>query len=400
VRRAGAYVEKLVRKYEKKLIHHQLVSPEGPLLGGMDVEMFWNREDPLVTPVLEEVAANLNINSILFARPAEPYYGMVNHLISRLPAGESTIRPRDNENRIFLHDLPVARDFTVGSITQALKRRKCVIVENRGVVTYGTVSPEQAFIVFSSVCFSVYVKFFVEHYQDIREGRRNDAFASLIHGAASEYEDVLKGSTDYPPLMSGPFDNQEDVIQAICEAGRLTVEKRMVDSFFGNISYRLAETIHCTQTTSTLDELEGYIDPCPIDNSTCAAITASSEYTAHKGVYLNTNCSAVLHGHPKFSVILSLMCDKEPTCELRDLCHTKCTTPRYVGDIPIIPGETGTGADSISETLPPALSGQRGAIIYGHGLFTTGKKDFTDAFANLLQIENACFHEYFARIEG
>ena len=390
-------MEKLVRKYERKLVDQRLVSEEGPVLGGLDVDMFWNREDPVVIPVLEQVAANLNINSMLFAKPAEPYYGMVNHLISRLPDGESTIRPRDNENRIFLHDLPVARDFSVESITQALKRRKCVIVENRGVVTYGTVSPEQAFIVFSSVCFSLYVKSFVEHYQDIREGRRDNTFESLIHGAADVYRDMLSVSTDYPPLMDGPFDDQEDAIQAICEVGRLTVEKHMVDSFFGNISYRLGETIHCTQTTSTLDELEGYIDPCPIDDSTCAAITASSEYTAHKGVLLNKNCRAVLHGHPKFSVILSLMCDREPTCELRDLCHTKCVTPRYVNDIPIIPGETGTGANSISETLPPALRNHRGAIIYGHGLFTTGENDFTDAFANLLQIEESCFHEYFDR---
>ena len=103
---------------------------------------------------------------------------------------------------------------------------------------------------------------------------------------------------------------------------------------------------------------------------------------------------------PKFSVILSLMCENEPNCEMRDFCHTKCPTPRFVGDVPIIPGETGTGPGSISETLPPAIKKHRAAIIYGHGLFATGKNDFTDAFDRLLDIEKACFSEYLSRVGG
>jgi ribulose-5-phosphate 4-epimerase/fuculose-1-phosphate aldolase len=392
-------MEQLVRKYERKLIAHNLVGPEGPVLGGLDAEMYWNRYDPYITPVLSRVAENLNINSIMFAEPAEPYKSMINHLVDRLPEGETTIRPQDNENRIFLHDLPVTPDFSALAITDALKRRKCVIVADRGIVTYGTVSPEQAFIVHSSVCFSLFVKAFVEHYQDSRENRHDKKLADLVQNAAASYRSLLDKSSDYTPLMTGPFIDEEAVIQSICEAGRLTVEKHMVDSFFGNISYRLGETIYITQTTSTLDELEGYIDPCPIDDSTCAAITASSEYTAHKGVLLQSECKAVLHGHPKFSVILSLMCDREPTCELRDMCHTKCATRRHMGDIPIIPGETGTGPGSIAETLPPELITNRGAIIYGHGLFTTGLDDFSDAFQNLIQIEKACFDEYLNRMK-
>ena len=393
-------MQQLVKKYERKLVDERLVGPEGPIMGALGVDMFWNREDPEIVPILDEVAANLNINSIMFAKPAEPYFGIINHLVARLPDGVSAIHPRDNENRIFLHDLPVAREFSVSEITDALKRRKCVVVADRGVITYGTVSPEQAYIVYSSVCFSLFVKTFVEHYQDVRENRTDGIMDDLVLEAASVYKNLLDKSSAYRPLMKGPFSNVDDVLAAICETGRLTVEKRMVDSFFGNISYRLGDTIFVTQTSSTLDELEGLIDPCPIDDSTCAAITASSEYTAHKGVYLATEAKAVLHGHPKFSVILSLMCDSEPTCEMRDFCHTKCATPRFVDDVPICPGETGTGAGSIAETLPPALSKHRAAIIYGHGLFTSGVDDFSDAFANLVQIEQACFDEYFKRVEA
>ena len=60
----------------------------------------------------------------------------------------------------------------------------------------------------------------------------------------------------------------------------------MVDSYFGNISYRDGNTIYISQTGSSLDDLAGCIDPCPVDGSTCAAITASSEYSAHRDIYL------------------------------------------------------------------------------------------------------------------
>jgi len=39
------------------------------------------------------------------------------------------------------------------------------------------------------------------------------------------------------------------------------------------------------------------------------------------------------------------------------------------------------------------------AIVYGHGVFTTGKRDFNDAFARLLAVENDCRAEYFRRVE-
>jgi hypothetical protein len=69
-----------------------------------------------------------------------------------------------------------------------------------------------------------------------------------------------------------------------------------------------------------------------------------------------------------------------------------------VGDVPIVPGEVGTGRYGLSRTLPPAVEGRRGAIVYGHGLFTVGRIDFTDAFANLVDIERMCLSAYLDRL--
>ena len=135
-----------------------------------------------------------------------------------------------------------------------------------------------------------------------------------------------------------------------------------------------------------------------MDNSTTNAITSSSEFSAHKKVYELTDRKAILHGHPRYSVIMSMLCDKKD-CENRGQCHLNCTGERMINDIPVIPGEVGTGPRGISRTLPPAMYG-RGAIVYGHGLFTSGKEDFTDAFAALINIEKMCYNKYVESVEN
>ena len=87
-----------------------------------------------------------------------------------------------------------------------------------------------------------------------------------------------------------------------------------------------------------------------------------------------------------------MLCDRED-CPGRGLCYKKCAEPRKFRDIPIIPGEVGTGPTGISSTLPPAMKG-RGAIVYGHGLFTAGDTDFREAFKSLMDIEQSCLEEY------
>jgi len=390
-------VENSVTKYAHKLIGQGLVDPPGPLIGGLDADLVWNRTHTL-QPMLEKVVAGLNVAAILFARPAEPYQSLIDHLVARMPADSPALCPQDSENRTFLHELPVVRNLSAASLVRALKQRKCAIIPGRGIISYGTVSPEQAYIVFSSVCFSLFVKAFVDFYDDLRVGRRDALLSELIMQGKTYYQACLDHAGSHLGLKKGPFDNEKDAIQAISEVGRLTVAKNMVDSFFGNVSYRLGNIVYISQTSSSLDELEGCIDPCALDDSQCTAITASSEYPAHKSVYLQSDLKAILHGHPKFSVIASLLCEHRETCENSRDCHIKCTRDRRVGQVPILPGETGTGPYSIAATLPEPLARRKAAIIYGHGVFTAGRYDFRDAFERLLSVEQASFDAYFDNI--
>jgi len=142
-------------------------------------------------------------------------------------------------------------------------------------------------------------------------------------------------------FAEGPLVDRDAILREICRTGRYTVEKGYVDSFFGNISYFDGKTIYISQTTSSLDELEGFIDPVPVDNSSTAGLSASSELPAHRAIYLDSAYRAVLHGHPRFSIVLSMLCD-EKNCAIRD-CNRLCDRARSACGVPIVAGETGAG---------------------------------------------------------
>jgi ribulose-5-phosphate 4-epimerase/fuculose-1-phosphate aldolase len=126
-------------------------------------------------------------------------------------------------------------------------------------------------------------------------------------------------------------------------------------------------------------------------------ITASSEFSAHRQIVLYTGRHTVLHGHPRFSVILSLDCDRRD-CPERGFCHLRCPGKRFAGEVPIVPGEIGTGRYGLCRTVPPVLQENPGVIVHGHGVFTAGGEDFNEAFGALLAIENASRNEYFKRV--
>jgi ribulose-5-phosphate 4-epimerase/fuculose-1-phosphate aldolase len=255
---------------------------------------------------------------------------------------------------------------------------------------------EQAYVTFSSVCFACFVKFFSDYLFDIKHGKINNRRQNLFDLIVKKLEPApcFQGS-----LMKGPFDSELRVYQAILEAGMLTVKHRLVDSYFGNISFCYNNTLYISQTGSSLDNLQGVIDPCPLDGSSCTAITASSELPAHLKIVKHTPNNAILHGHPRFSVILSMDCDIK-NCECRGQCHMRCPHERFVGDIPIVSGEVGSGPYGLCNTVPGAIKGKPGVIVYGHGVFTAGQTDFNRPFKNLINIETLCREEYFNRVRS
>ncbi len=385
-------MKRMCQKYAAKLAAQGLADPGEQLVGGLDATLEWNRDDPR-TAVLATVFDLLPINGLVFARPAEPYAAILDFLASRHP---DAIRPQDTETRTFLHDIPVCREFSGRAIAAHLKRRKSVIVPGHGVASFGTVTPEQGFVFYSSTLFSCLVLFFSEYLSRARAGALDreyrEVFARIAAGLPAP-------STDPPGLTAGPFADEDAAVAAMAEAGRAVVGYGLVDSFFGNISARVDDVIHISQTGSSLDELEGCVDPCPMDGSATTGLTASSELSAHEDVYRRSGYKCILHGHPAFSVVMSMDCEREE-CENRGRCHVACTECRTVDGVPVVPGEVGAGPTGLCHTLPPAMARTGAAIVHGHGVFTAGETDFNSAFARLLDMENRCRNLYFQRVKA
>ena len=383
-------MEPVIHKYADKLVRAGLAEGGGVLIGIRDAEVTWNREDG-ASVVLEKVMAGIDKRAILFAQPAEPYKTIIDYLAE---TSGGVIYPQDFETRIFLQDLPVLPEFNATAITAALRKRRSVIIPGRGIVTFGKLSPERAFVIFSSVCFACFVKFFSDTLYHARhnslDSRRREVFRHVV-----EKLDLMPAATMI--LMKGPFKTEEQIHVAMEEAGRLMADCRLVDSNFGNISYFSDPVLYISRKGGALDELHGGIVSVPLGGLSTPPETASTEFPAHRKIVLSTGSRAVLHGHPKFSVILSMDCEKED-CEGRDSCHSRCPEKRLIGDIPVVAGEAGDGAFGLCHTVPLALQDHPGVIVYGHGLFTTGRDDFHEAFQRLVQIENACRKEYFQRV--
>ncbi len=384
-------MERLISKFETRLIAGGLVDEGEAVLIAADDCVFFNKEDDR-NKILVPLFSMLSINALVFARPAQPYQAAMDYVASE---SGSRVKPRDSESRTFLHDIPVVKNFITGDIAKALRRRKCAIIPGHGLIAAGTISIEQAFIAFSSACFACFVKFFSDLYNCAKNG--------LLEGKeALAYEKAKKGllpiASFHGGLAAGPFHAPEEIRRAMAQAGKELVSRGLVDASFGNISYAANSHIYISRTGSFLDELENEIDAVPFDGSSCTGITASSELPAHMGIVAATGYKAVLHGHPRFCVILSMVC-LENDCKSAGECHRACPKTRYVCGYPVVAGEIGSGPFSLAKRVPGVISERSCAIVYGHGVFTTGHQDFNHALQVMVEAEQAARKEVTAEIE-
>lgn len=404
-------MDRLIARYAEKLVRAGLCAPGDAALCARDDAFFTHPADPAHPGVrfATALAESLGSGAAILLRPSPPYRAAAAHFARAALSGAdgpAAVFPRDCETRTFFHDLPVlpvpgwppTDPRSVSLAAAALSRRKGVLFADGSMAAPGPMILEQAFVTVSSMCFAVAVAFFSDYLAGQRLG-------AITPDMARTMDTVLAGLPGLPPLpdtapalAAGPFADAASARRAMARAGRLTVESGLVDSAFGNVSALVDGILLISQTGAALDELEGRIDACPLDDSSCAALTASSEFTAHARIVSETPARVVLHGHPKFSVILSMDCDAE-NCPERRQCHTSCRACRFVCGTPVVPGEVGCGPRGLARTLPPALHRHTAAMVLGHGVFTVDDTDFNRAFAAMLELEKTCRDEVLERVK-
>lgn len=327
---------------------------------------------------LFDVMKKLGTPVLFFGRPSEPFFTILNTV-----ASHGDFSPNDSETRTFLHTIPVLDSADASAAADSLRRRKAVWIKNHGILTSAPYGAEQAYVYFCSVIFSGFVKFFTDAGDKAAANERFDR--SLVRLMFEKYLHFIP-IMHKPALMSDIFLSRRSITTAMSEAGRASVNMGLVDSFFGNVSAYHDGNIYISRTGSSLDELDSEIDICPMDESRCTGLTASSELASHRRIYEMTDSRVILHAHPRFSVIMSMMCQE--VCSGRGRCHYSCEAERFLRSVPIVAGEVGNGPRAMVNTMPPAVKSHKSAIVYGHGIFTVSAKDFNEAFARLIQTES------------
>ena len=381
-----------IQKYAAKLLADRSGQPANIAFAAKD-DVIVSDGAPHLRHLASSVIEHLNCMAVCAAVPSLPF---AEYLLRRAAASEQQILPRDTETRTFLHDIPLLRrsdlaDDPARVIAHHLGSRKGVIAEGIGIIASGALTVEQAFINWSSVFHSTFIKYL----EDVLEQ------GFLLEGEEQEFlrfrnEWLQPLTRDGLEFVAAPLEDKAAILHEICTVGRYTVQRGLVDSFFGNISYRQGDLIYISQTASSLDELAGCIDPVPFENSSTVGITASSELSAHRAIYEQTGCRAILHGHPRFAVVMSMQCDHQQECGVTN-CWRDCSRVRLLGITPVVAGEIGAGG--LAKNVPPVIGEPGQAIVYGHGVFTIGRDDFREAFQALIDVENWCRDEYFKRFD-
>jgi ribulose-5-phosphate 4-epimerase/fuculose-1-phosphate aldolase len=372
-----------LERYARLLADEQCVR-EGriAICGQNDTTCCYGADD--LSCLAEQILLKSGAAAVIVAEPLHPFPFF---LIRRAAPDSATLVPEDSESKSSLHDIPVIRSVPdreelLHTICAALQKRKGCLVEGIGMVSQGGLTIEQAYIIWSSLMHATTIKYLADLLAD---GPVLPDESAALHTFKNSLKSVT--FTDKPAPCTASLTSPQEILNEMCHTGQTTVRMGLVDSFFGNISWTTGDTMYISQTSARLDELAAQIDPVPFDESTTTGITASSELPAHKAIVKATGCRAILHGHPKFPVVMSFFSVPGE--------HEGIST---VHALPVVRGEGGVGG--LAESVPKAflLTGSKAVIVQGHGVFAISANSFNEALATLADVEQQCREHYFLRL--
>jgi L-fuculose-phosphate aldolase len=170
--------------------------------------------------------------------------------------------------------------------------------------------------------------------------------------------------------------------------GKKLEESGLTSSRFGNISVRTKNGLVIKRTSVMLGEVNGPDDVVEIGLSLSDPLgEASTETQSHRTIYMNTDAKAIIHAHPPFAIVESLL-QKDMVTPLDS------EGLPFLGTIPVVDGVTGEKLlwDNITRVLK--ADKYKGLINRGHGSFAFGP-DLKDCFNTTAMIEHSCRIRYY-----
>lgn len=170
----------------------------------------------------------------------------------------------------------------------------------------------------------------------------------------------------------------------ICEIGKKMYQNGFISSTDGNISVRIGKNLFlCTPSNVT----KGDLTPKQIilTNNKCEVLegkgSVSSEFYTHLSAYAERkDIYAVVHAHPIYSIVLSLVDISICAPILPELIMT-------LGEVPTTDYAT-PGSKEGAEIIKPWIRNHNALILKSHGVLTVGK-DLNQAYSYLERVEHS-----------
>ncbi len=176
------------------------------------------------------------------------------------------------------------------------------------------------------------------------------------------------------------------MLKEMAKFGEKLVEDGLVRSHFGNISVRIGNKMLITKRGARLDEIsKDSVIEIDLGESKSFDRVASVEAKAHKEIYRRTSALAVIHAHPTYAVVESLILSQDKIKPM------DCEGLYYFREIPIVEGKA--GSKKLANGVSNVLRDYKGVIVRGHGTFTTGKT-LEEAYILTSMIEHSCKVRY------
>lgn len=169
--------------------------------------------------------------------------------------------------------------------------------------------------------------------------------------------------------------------------GKKLVKSGLVESQFGNISIRNGDKMLITRTGVHLDEINrNSVVELDIDKPLDLDTTASSETIVHRAIYKNTPALSIIHAHPMFAVIESMLLEEE------SIIPINIEGEYFLHEIPVVKGAT--GSSELADKTARILCIHKGVIVFGHGTFSAGKT-LEEAYFITALVEQSCKMKYY-----
>lgn len=176
------------------------------------------------------------------------------------------------------------------------------------------------------------------------------------------------------------------------DLGRDLFLRGLISSHAGNMSVRKGSTIAITRRASMLGRLKARdIVEVDLEANDGRILMASSEVVVHRAIYRNTSALAIVHAHPPYATLLSMVEE--------ELIPVDSEGSYLFKKVPVISVEKTIGSEEGAAIISNYMRDYKVVLMRGHGSFARGDM-LEEAYMLTSSLESSCFFLYSLREGG